>query len=418
MPGAMSANDTSLPTVAELNRDVIAALPAEIAEVLMPMVRFRPAAGRLIAIFPNQIWLDVFREHAVKAIEPLLRARGLQLHTVCRQQATTRAVGEAHVFESFLPDPGNELALAACRRAVAAPGLEHNPLYLHGPEGCGKSHLLAAIAAEYRLAVGDEGVLELNGPDFVARDAHDLADRGGSGLRTKVEEAAAILFDQVEALASRQLAQEELFHLINACLDRGQQLVFAGRAPSRKLVGIEDRLATRLSWGLAVGIETPHTETRCALLRRLSGPAADGIEAAELASMVDTFAPDMHQVVRLAERLIEGERPGRSDDVASFDRILQVIADRYDIRPGDIAGKRRHRQIAHARQMALLMGRRLTGHSLVALGGMVGGRDHSTVLYGIRQAESRLKDDPQLARDLSEMTQQVLAKPATAKNTT
>jgi chromosomal replication initiator protein len=414
MPDAMSALDSPLPAAVDLAREIQAALPAEISEVLMPVMRLRPAAGRLVVIFPNQIWLEAFREHALKATEQLLLARGLSLHLVCRQEAATRATGEEHLFATFLEDPGNQLALAACRRAVAAPGLEHNPLYLHGPEGCGKSHLLAAIAAEYRLAVGDSGVLELNGPDFVARDAHDLADRGRSNLRIRVEEAAAILFDQVEALASRQLAQEELFHLINSCLDRGQQLVFAGRASSRKLVGIEDRLATRLSWGLAVGIETPHTETRCALLRRLSGPAADGIEAAELARMVDTFAPDMHTVVRLAERLIEGERPGRSDQLASFDRILKVIADRYDLRPGDIASKRRHRQIAHARQMALLMGRRLTAHSLVALGGMVGGRDHSTVLYGIRQAESRIKDDPQLARELSEMTQQVLARPANA----
>jgi chromosomal replication initiator protein len=406
------SSDASLPAVADLAREIQAALPIEIADVMMPIMRLRPAAGRLVVIFPNQIWLDAFREHAFAITQSLIADRGLSLHLVCRQEAATRAVGEVHLFTTFLDDPGNQLALAACRRAVVAPGLEHNPLYLHGPEGCGKSHLLAAIAAEYRLAVGDSGVVELNGPDFVARDAHDLADRGRSALRSRVEEAAAILFDQVEALASRQLAQEELFHLINSCLDRGQQLVFAGRAPTRKLIGIEDRLATRLSWGLAVGIETPHTETRCALLRQLSGPAADGIEAAELARMVDTFAPDMHQVVRLAERLTDGERPGRNDEVASFDRILTVIAERYDLRPGDIAGKRRHRQIAHARQMALLMGRRLTGHSLVALGGMVGGRDHSTVLYGIRQAESRIKDDPQLARELSEMTQQVLAKPA------
>jgi chromosomal replication initiator protein len=189
--------------------------------------------------------------------------------------------------------------------------------------------------------------------------------------------------------------------------------VFAGRAAPRKLAGIEDRLVTRLAWGLAVGIEPPHSETRCALVRRLAGAAADGIENAELAAMVDTLAPDMHQAVRLAERLAQGERPGARDEVASFDRILQVVADRFGLRPGDIAGKRRHRQIAQARQMALLLGRRLTGHSLVALGGMVGGRDHSTVLYGIRQAEERLKHDPQLSRELAELTQQVLtSKPA------
>lgn len=411
MPGRMAGTEPFASTTAELIRELEAALPREVAEVLLPSVRMRASAGRLMALFPNQIWLEVFREHAGERAERWLRARGMALHLVCRQEAAASADAAARRFADFVEDPGNQLALAACRRAVEAPGLEHNPLYLHGPEGSGKSHLLAAIASEYRLAAGDDGesgVVELNGPDFVARDAHDLADRGRGDLRARIEQAAAIVFDQVEALSGRQVAQEELFHLINNCLDRGQQLVFAGRAAPRRLAGIEDRLVTRLAWGLAVGIEAPHAETRLALLRRLAGAAADGIEAGELARMVDTFAPDMHQVVRLAERLIEGERPGARDEAASFDRILQAVADRYGLRPGDIAGKRRHRQIAQARQMALLLGRRLTGHSLVALGGMVGGRDHSTVLYGIRQAEERLKD-PQVARELAELTQQVLS---------
>jgi chromosomal replication initiator protein len=410
----MAGTDHFVAVQGELMRALGAALPAEVAEVLLPVVRLRQGVGRVVAVLPNEVWRDVFRDHAAEHARRALSSRGLSLHLACREEAEGAAAGAERRFDSFLQDPGNQLALAACRRAVEAPGLEHNPLYLHGPEGCGKSHLLAAIAAEYRSAVGEAGVLEFNGPDFVARDAHLLADRGQSELRSRVEEAAAILFDQVEALANRQVAQEELFHLINSCLDRGQQLVFAGRGAPRKLAGIEDRLVTRLAWGLAVAIEPPHTETRLTLLRRLAGPPAEGIAAAELARLVDTYAPDMHQVVRLAERVAEGERPGARDEVASFDRILQVVADRYGLRPGDIAGKRRHRQIAQARQMALLLGRRLTGHSLVALGGMVGGRDHSTVLYGIRQAEERLARDPQLARELAELTQQVLAKPAAA----
>jgi chromosomal replication initiator protein len=394
----------------ELSKALAQGLPGELSEVLLPSFRLRPAQGRVVAVFANQVWRDVFTEHAAEIARRALRMHGLTLQLVCRLETVAAAEGAS--FATWLADPGNELALAACRRAVAAPGLEHNPLYLHGPAGCGKSHLLAAVAAEYRAAMGDAGVVELDGPDFVARDAQQLAARGDTPLRGRLDEAAVVLFDQVDALAGRALAQEELFHLINGALDRGQQLVFAGAHAPRRLEGIEDRLVTRLGWGLAVAIEAPHIETRIALLRRLAGEAADPIEAGELARLVDTFAPDMHQVVRLAERLAEGERPGTGAEVASFDRILQAVADRFDLRPGDIAGKRRHRNVAQARQLALLLGRRLTSHSLEALGGMVGGRDHSTVLYGIRQAEERLKNDPALAKDLAELTQAVLTKPA------
>jgi chromosomal replication initiator protein len=397
-------------TTAQLLRALRKTLPSELSEVLLPTIRWRGASGRMVAVLPNPVWRDVFREHAADTVRALLKGKGLGLHIVCRRDIEQAARVAGRRLDNFLQDPGNQLALTACRRAVEAPGLEHNPLYLHGPPGCGKSHLLAAIAAEYRTSLDDGAAVEITGPDFVAREAQQLAERSQSPLRLRLEQAAVICFDGVEALTHRALAQEELFHLINSSLERGQQLVFSGSLPPRKLHGIEDRLVTRLAWGLAVAIEPPHAETRLALLRQLAGPAAGEIDAEELARLVDTFAPDMHQVVKLAERLAEGERPGAVSEVASFDRIVQAVADRFGLRPGDLSGKRRHREVARARQVALLLGRRLTGHSLDALGGMIGGRDHSTVLYSIRQAEARLKKDKDLARELTELTQQILGR--------
>lgn len=407
----MSSHYDSEAAAAQVMRALAKALPPELAEVLLPAVRLRGASGRMVAVLPNPAWREVFRDHAAETVRALLKGKGLGLHIVCRHDVVAPAVGGGMRFATFLQDPGNQLALTACRRAVEAPGLEHNPLYLHGPPGCGKSHLLASIAAEYRATLDEHAALELSGAAFVAREAQQLAQRNQSPLRARIEQAAVICLDDIDALAHRALAQEELFHLINSCLERGQQLVFAGSQAPRKLAGIEDRLVTRLAWGLAVPIEPPHAETRLALLRQLAGASAIDIEAEELTRLVDVFAPDMHQVVKLAQRLVEGERPGASHEVASFDRIVQAVADRYQLRPGDLSSKRRHREVARARQIALLLGRRLTGHSLDALGGMIGGRDHSTVLYSIRQAELRLKQDSALARELGELTQEILGKP-------
>ncbi len=383
-------------------------LPGPLADVLLPAIRWRAGQNRLVAVLPNQIWYDLFSEHAADAARELLAAHQCGLHIASRQGVEIAARDGHRSFATFLKDPGNQIALAACRRVVEAPGIEHNPLYLHGQPGSGKTHLLGAIAADFRAMLGEQAVVEFNGPGFVAREAQQLAERGATPLRLAISHAAAIVFDQVDALAGRALAQEELFHLINSCMERGQQLVFAGSAPPRKLAGIEDRLITRLGWGLAVPIEPPLTETRLALLRQIAGPIAEAMDPAELTRLVDTLAPDMHQVAKLGERLLEGERVVTGTDVASFDRILQIVAERYDLRPGDIAGKRRLRQVAQARQIALLLGRRLTAHSLDALGGMVGGRDHSTVLYSIRQAEERVAKDPELAREVGELTQAIL----------
>lgn len=393
--------------VKQLTAELVKVLVPELAEVLLLAVRWRSGPGRMVAVLPNQVWFDLFRDHAAEESRRVLRAFDLSLHVVSRQDVESQGP-ESQRLGTFLRDPGNQVALAACRRVVEAPGLEHNPLYIHGPPGAGKSHLLAAIAGEFRAMLGDTAVVELDGPGFVAREAQQLAERTDNPLRQRLAATAVICFDQTEALANRALAQEELFHLINSCLERGQQLVFAGTHPPRKLPGIEDRLITRLSWGLAVPLEMAQIETRVALLRRLAGTAAETVEPAELTRLVENLAPDMHQVVRLAQRLNEGERVTTSSDVASFDRILQVVAERYELRPGDITGARRLREVAQARQMALMLGRRLTAHSLEALGGMVGGRDHSTVLYSIRQAEERIASDPAQAREAAELTQRIL----------
>ena len=287
--------------------------------------------------------------------------------------------------------------------------LAHNPLFVHGPPGCGKSHLLSALAQEFRLVLGRDAVVELSARDWVGQQAQQLAERGPSPLRSNLAAAAVIVLDDVQELANRSVAQEQLFHLINDGLEAGQQLVFAGSAQPKHLPGIEERLATRFAWGLTVGMDQPTIETRVSLLRELAGAVLDDADPQELGQLVEVLAPDMHQVGLLAERYMRGERVKLGEDKASFDRILEQVADLYGVRPGEIAGKRRHRLVAQARQTALLLGRRLTGHSLVALGGMVGGRDHSTVLYLIRQGEERAGTDPEYQRLLATVTQRVLA---------
>lgn len=404
----MSPSPSNDVLAVDLTRHLASVLPAELAEVLLPAVRFRRTQGRMVAVLPNPVWRDVFRDHAADAARAWLKRHDLLLHVASMLDAPVVAPLVGQRFSGFLQDPGNQLALAACRRVVEAPGLEHNPLYLHGPSGCGKSHLLIAVAADYRESLDAHAVVELDGPGFVAREAQLLAEGGRSALRERLDRAALICIDRIEALAGRAMAQEALFSLVNDALERGTQLVFAGAAAPQKLPGFAERVASRLAWGLSVAIEAPQIETRLALLTRLAGQAAAGIAPDELARLVETYAPDMHQVTRLAERLLAGERPGGRTEMVSFDRIMQAVADRYGLRPADIAGQRRLREMAHARQVALLLGRRLTGHSLAALGGMVGGRDHSTVLHAIRTAEDRAAGDAEFAKELVELTQEVL----------
>jgi chromosomal replication initiator protein len=388
----------------EVRSRLAAELPPELTEVLLPALRLRVSAGRLHAVLPNRIWLDAFKSAALEATERAAKAAGLSLSVAAREDASTDV---ARTLDGFAEDPGNQLGLAACRRVVREPGLAHNPLYLHGPSGTGKSHLLAAVAAEFGVIAGEEGAALFSGDEFVATWAQALAGREPHPLKDLVESSALIACDGIDALSGRQLAQEQFFLLVNSALDRGQQVVVAGREPPHRLIDVEARLATRLGWGLTVAMERPLLETRIVVLKRLSSAAAE-LDPGELTGLVETWAADMHGVADLAARIELGERPDAPGaEIASFDRILQAVAQRYGVRPGDITGAGRMRQVARARQAALLLGRRLTGHSLVALGGMVGGRDHSTVLYGIHQAEQRLAEDSDFAREMAEITRDV-----------
>lgn len=384
-------------------------LQPHLAEVLVPAVTWRVGTRRVTAVVPNQIWEELFTTHALPPVQEELHARRLELTLQSRADEVDAVHSRQPRFGNFLQDPGNQFALTAVRRTLEAPGIEHNPLYLHGPGGCGKSHLLRALVAEATELFGPEQAISLDGHAWVAHQAQELAEHGVGPLRERLTAAAFVVFDSVDALGDRSLAQEQLFHLINNAMEAGQQVVLAGSKAPRRLAGLEERLVTRLGWGLAVAIDPPLLETRLALLRQLAGAATETLDAGELARLVEALAPDMRQTVALGERLTRGERLGLGKERASFDRVIECVARRYGVRAGDIAGKRRHRSIAQARQTGLLLGRRLTGHSLEALGGMVGGRDHSTVLYSIRQAEERLAREPEFAQEIAELTQEILA---------
>jgi hypothetical protein len=325
----------------DLLHHLTATLPPEVTEVLLPALRLQDVPGGIRAEARNPTWLEVWHDLAVPTAEDWLRRHPLRptLQSIARE-GSMATPGTDRRFESFIADPGNQLALAACHRVVEAPGIEHNPLYLHGGPGTGKSHLLAAIAGEFATMLGEGSVVHLDGPAFVTSHAVELARREASPLRSALASAACILLDGVDALAGRDLAQEELFHLLNDALDRGAQVVVSGRVPPGRLDPCSERLSSRLSWGLVIGVEPPQLETRIAMVLRRGGRAARAMTSTALASLVEARAPDMHQAVALADHLAQhGSSPAAG--VTGFDRILATVAERCRLRPGDLTGKRR-----------------------------------------------------------------------------
>ena len=402
-------------TVAMIQRRLRSAIPEPIADVLLPALSFSVRPGEMVVIAANQIWADVFTAYALEAIQEIADSFQRQLIFSTRQRSQSTTTNKPILssvpmtFASWLSDPGNQFALATCRGIAEAPGTLHNPLYLYGPKGSGKTHLLQAVVNDLRSTLGGEAVLFWTGEEFTRAIAPILSDQGEHAVIEQLEQATLICIDGVEALSEMPVAQEELYLLINRALDQGQQLLFSSSMPPKKIPHLEDRLSSRLAWGLSIAIDPPVGETKVRLLRSLAGTAFDDLSNGEQLKLLDLHGGDMHQIVVLAQALMRGEIPLTTSADASFDRIISAAAKAYGVRPSDVAGKHRQRPFVLARQAALLLGRKLTDHSLVALGGMVGGRDHSTVLHSLQQAHKRLEDDPSYEQLISRLSQEIIS---------
>lgn len=308
-------------------------------------------------------------------------------------------------FATFLTDPGNEFAISAARRVAESPGSEWNPFVIHGPSGCGKTHLLQAISHEVSRLGGMSSVLVLPMADFAA----DLAgDPQGviAKVRSSLDSAAVLGLDGIDVLSDLPLAQEACYSLINQSLDEGRQVIVTSLLAPKLIATLESRLLTRLMAGLLVSIDAPLIETRSAYLRSLIGTRFDQQDPERLQEILKTRVFTMRQVEDLARRLDAGER--LAAPLAALDAIVRVVAASYQIRPEDLTSASRERACSQARQTALLLARRLTNYSLVGLGSMTGGRDHSTVIYAVRTAEKRAMDDPTYAALLETLSQKAL----------
>lgn len=402
-----------------LKRHLREGLPRSIAEVLLPALSWQTTSERLLINVHSDSWQPTFEQYAHALCKDFASRHGLNLVVSAPRNELPEAQSQdvpslprvAMTFGTLLSDPGNQFAYATCRGIAEAPGVLHNPLYLYGPSGTGKSHLLHAVVHDLRSNLGNDSAYLCSGEEFARSVVPLLTDhKEPQQTPPMIAQASLIAIDGIDALSELPVAQEELYLLINRALEWGQQLLLSGSAPAKRIPKLADRLSSRLSWGLSISVDPPVLETRLHLLRRLLGSMADDYPSNELTRMVELHGSTMPLVQKLAAQLINGEKPSTSAPDASFDRIIAVAAKAYKVRSSDVAGKRRQRPFVLARQAALLLGRRLTNHSLVALGGMVGGRDHSTVLHSLQQAEERLHSDPDYAALITRLSQEILDK--------
>jgi chromosomal replication initiator protein len=319
-----------------------------------------------------------------------------------------------YTFDRFVIGDGNRLAHGAALAVAEAPSEAYNPLFLHGPPGLGKTHLLGAIANYLRDNAPALSVLYTTAESFTNEFVGALKSTGAEAFKTRHRDIDVLLIDDVQFLEGKPATEEEFFHTFNALYESGSQLVLsADRIPS-ELSTLASRLRDRFEWGLTVPVEPPNLATRLTVLRRLVQEA--GVEIAdsgalnELADRIDANVRQLHGALTrvlahaslmarpLSKELIAEVIPrGHSaQTTTSVEEIQQRVAEGFGISRAELVGTSRAATPLRARQVAIFLTRELTDLSLPQIGRLYGGRDHTTVLNSLRRVEAGLANDEEL----------------------
>jgi chromosomal replication initiator protein len=321
-----------------------------------------------------------------------------------------------YTFDRFVIGPGNRLAHGAALAVAEAPSEAYNPLFLHGPPGLGKTHLLTAIANYLNANAPGLSVRYTTAESFTNEFVAALKSTGVDGFKARYRDIDVLLIDDVQFLEGKAATEEEFFHTFNALYEAGSQLVLsADRIPS-ELSTLAARLRDRFEWGLTVPVEPPNLATRLTVLRRLvqeSGiEIADSGALSELAQRIDVNVRQLHGALTrvlahasllakpLSSELIAEVIPGvsRSAAATSVEEIQQRVAEGFGISRAELIGSSRAATPLRARNVAIFLTREMTDLSLPQIGRLYGGRDHSTVLNSLRRVEAGLGEDDEFSQ--------------------
>jgi len=326
-------------------------------------------------------------------------------------------LNRSFTFDTFVEGKSNQMARAAAQHVADNPKSGHNPLFLYGGVGLGKTHLMHAVGNQLLQKNPKAKVIYLHSERFVADMVKALQQNAINDFKRFYRSLDALLIDDIQFFAKKERSQEEFFHTFNALLEGGQQVILTSDRYPKEIDGLEERLKSRFSWGLAVAVEPPELETRVAIL--IKKAEQSGVELAHdvaffiaqrLRSNVRELEGALKRVIAQSHFLgrpitVDLIRESLKDLFAlqerliSIDNIQRTVAELYKLKINDLLSKRRSRSIARPRQVAMALAKELTNHSLPEIGDSFGGRDHTTVLHACRKIAELRESDASIRED-------------------
>ncbi len=322
-------------------------------------------------------------------------------------------------FDSFITGKSNELARAAALRVAESPTVTYNPLFLYGGVGLGKTHLMHAIGWHIRQRFPERRVVYLSAEKFMYQFIRALRFKDTMAFKEQFRSVDVLMIDDIQFIAGKESTQEEFFHTFNALCDQNRQIIVSGDRSPSDLEGIEERMRSRLGWGLVADIHPTDFELRLSILQAkaekngLTNIPQDVLEflARRITSNVRELEGALNRIsayaslvgkpvtVPSAQEVLQ-DLLRANDRKVTIEEIQKRVAEHYSIRFADMHSPRRARAVARPRQVAMYLAKQLTSRSLPEIGRKFGGRDHTTVMHAVRKIEELREIDAAFAEDI------------------
>lgn len=354
------------------------------------------------------------------------KVRSILPHKRSGQDTKTKInLNENYTFDSFVVGPANQFAHAAAMASAQSPSRAYNPLFIYGGVGLGKTHLMQAIGNYIHSKKSRAKVCYTTSESFLNEYIEALQTNSLAQFRKKYRTVDALLIDDIHFLAGKDRLQEEFFHTFNAIFENHKQIVMTSDRPAGELEGLAPRLVSRFEWGLVVEMESPDVETRVAILRKKSEQLNLSIDQSLLFYIAERISSNIRRLegalIRVAsyvsltgqsmdmgklEYLLRDTLDQEQKHAISIEAIQKTVAEHFDLRVGDLLGRKRTQAIAWPRQVAMYLSRELTNQSFPTIGDSFG-RNHATVVHACKAVEKEQTSDLKLRQTLSLLRQRV-----------
>ncbi len=396
------------------------------------------AEGKAILMVPAEFHRQTLTRGYMKLLNDAFASvfgEGIQICFTVPDEIVTREPEQTDIsvdadyeftFSSFIVGSSNKFAHAASLAVATNPGGSYNPLFIYGNSGLGKTHLLYAIRNEIHRTNPEKTIIYVKGDDFTNELIEAIRLNSASDFRNKYRKSDVLLVDDIQFIGGKESTQEEFFHTFNTLYEAKSQIVLTSDRPPKEIKTLEDRLKSRFESGLIADIQPPDFETRIAIIKRKAellemNLPDDVIEY--IATRLKTNIRQLEGVVKklkaqsqlygekvtinVAQKTISDILNNDQPPPLTVEKIIDEVARTFGITSDDIRSSKRNSNISNARQIAIYAVREITDLSMNLIGEEFGNRDHSTIVYAIKQIEKNMTKDPKLKATVEDIIKNI-----------